>query len=394
MAVSFNLYYFSQTTGEFMQEAVQSFPQGLVAHSSLLSADLPDPAASSADVTFIEYREQVPQLDHWIEAMQQHSNPAVFLYLKEADTDTLLKALRLGVQECFVTTIPPEVFEKAVQRLLQFRNSGPSAGKSEVVALLGAKGGVGVTFMALNLAQTLVDHQREPVLLVDLDIRAGNVGSCLDINTRYTILDIIENFDGLDPQYLKGVIQQTESGLHVLPGPARLEDAELVHAHHIEKILPYIRSQNLYRWIIQDLGDILDELTLKALELSDLVLLVTLLTIPGLKAAKKILEMFHLLEFPDDRIHLVANCYNKDSDIKVAEARKFFEREFFMILRYDHNSVVRSLNEGQPLVKTLPRHRLSQEILVLANKLTPKTEDVEPHSWGIAGLKRFFRLRS
>ena len=333
-------------------------------------------------------------MNHWIETIQHHNgHGAIFLYLRQADTDTLLKALRLGVQECFVSTISREDFQKAIKRLLRTKNALQLGEKTQVIALLGCKGGAGVTFIAVNLAQALADHGQESVLLVDLDLRAGNVSSFLDIQARYTILDVIENFDRLDPQYLQDIIYHNESGLDVLPGPTRLEDSELVQAHHVDKILSYIRSQNLYRWILLDLGDVLDELTLKALELSDLVLLITVLTIPGLKDAKKILEMFQLLEFPEEKIQLVVNCYRKECDIKEAEAKKFLGQKFFSVLRYDHDSVVRSINEGQPLVKTQPRHRLSLDFLALAKELYPKEEDNGHRSWGLAGIKRLLQMR-
>jgi pilus assembly protein CpaE len=394
MAVSFNLYYFSQNTGEHMQEAVEAIPQGIVAHASLLSTALPDPAASGADVYFIEYKEQVPEIDHWIETIQHHNGQvAVFLYLRHADTNTLLKALRLGVQECFVTAIAEEDFQKAIKRLLKTKTSLQPGEKSQVIALLGCKGGAGVTFTTVNLAQTLADHRQEAALLIDLDLRAGNISSFLDIQPRYTILDVIENFDRIDPQYLSDIIYHNESGIDVLPAPTRLEDSELVQSSHIEKVLSYIKSQNLYRWILLDVGDVLDELSLKALELSDLVLLVTLLTIPGLRDAKKIIELFQLLEFPEDKIQLVVNCYRKDSDIKKAEAKKFLGQDFFSILRFDHNAVVQSINEGQPLIKTQPRHRLSLDFLGLAKQLSPQAEDNGHRSWGLANLKRLLHLR-
>jgi pilus assembly protein CpaE len=394
MALSFNLYYFSQETGEKMQQAIAAIPQGLVAHSFLMSKALPDPTASAADVYFIEYQEQVPKLNQWIETIQHHNGQgAIFLYIRQADTDTLLKALRLGIQECFVSTISQEDFQKAVKRLQDTKISLQPGEKTQVIALLGCKGGAGVTFVAANLAHALADHARESALLIDLDLRAANVNSFLDIEPRYTILDVIENFDRLDPQYLQDIIHHNESGLDVLPGPTRLEDSELVQAHHVDKILAYIRSQNLYRWILLDLGDVLDEITLKALELSDLVLLITVLTIPGLKDAKKTLEMFQLLEFPQDKIQLVVNSYRKECDIKEAEAKKFLCQEFFSILRYDHDSVVRSINEGQPLVKTQPRHRLSLDFLALAKKIAPDKEDSGQRSWGLFGIKRLLQMR-
>ena len=155
----------------------------------------------------------------------------------------------------------------------------------------------------------------------------------------------------------------------------------------------YIRSQNLYRWILLDLGDILDEISLKALELSDIVLLITLLTIPGLRATKKILETFQLLEFPEDKIHLVANCYNKECDINLAEAKKFLNHDLLATLRFDHTSVVQSINEGQPLVKTQPRHRLSLDFLELVQELYPNGDNNSNRSWGLGRFKKLLQRK-
>jgi pilus assembly protein CpaE len=393
MAIRFNLYYFSQTIGEYLQKVINSTSQGVVARAFLLSTTLPESLENGADVCLIEYDDQVPGFDKWIENIQHHTeHMAIFLYLREANTDTLLKALRLGVQECFVTQVSEDDLQRAIQRLLKAKTASNPGEKSQIISLLGCKGGAGGTFIAVNLTQSLAAIRQQSVLLLDLDLRAGNISSFLDIQPRYTILDVIENFDRIDPQYLKDIILTTESGIDVLPGPPRLEDSELVQPHHLEKILQYIRSQNLYRWILLDLGDVLDEITLKCLELSDLVLLITLLTIPGLRNAKKVLELFQLLEFPEDKIQLVANCFCKESDIQLGEAIKFLGQEFLSSIRFDHNAVVRSINDGKPLVKTQPRHRLSLDFSGLAKYLSPNGEDNQYRSWGLANLKRMLHL--
>jgi Flp pilus assembly CpaE family ATPase len=109
--------------------------------------------------------------------------------------------------------------------------------------LLGCKGGAGVTFTAVNLAQSLSAHRQEPVLLLDLDLPTGGICSILDLQPRYTILDLVENFDQIDPQYLKDIITTLEDGPDILPGPQRFEDSELLQTQHIDNILKYLRSQ-------------------------------------------------------------------------------------------------------------------------------------------------------
>jgi pilus assembly protein CpaE len=336
----------------------------------------------------------VDGLDQWIDGMQhQNDPPAVFLYLQQASTNTLLKAMRLGVQECFISQISEEDFQRAIERLLKLRKGLKHGEKTQVISLLGCKGGAGVTFLAVNLAQTMAVKMAEPVLLLDLDLRNSDVSSLLDIQPRYTILDVVDNFDRLDPQYLKAIVHSKDSGLDILPGPLRIEDSELIKAGTVDKILQYLRSQNLYRWIILDLGDSLDELTLKSLENADLILLITLLTIPGLRDAKKLLETLQLLEFGEDKIQILANCYSKEASINPEEAKKFLGRKFISLLRFDHDAVVRSINEGQPLVDTQPKNRLTIEIAELVQRLFLSENDNghRPGRW--ASLKRLLTLR-
>jgi pilus assembly protein CpaE len=392
MAVRFSLYCLSETTRDYLAGVINFSPQRIVSHTSLLSEPFPEQLNHDADVCFVEYDEQVSGLDLWIEEIQHLHQQAIYLYLREASTDSLLKALRLGARECFVSQISEDDFQKAIQRLFKIKTAPNAQEKTQIISLLGCKGGAGVTFIAVNLAQSLVSSLKEQVLLIDLDLRAGNISSVLDIQSQYSILDLIENIDRIDNQYLKDIIHSRESGLDVLPAPPRLEDSELVQAQHIEQILGYIRSENLYPWVLADLGDHLDEITLKAIEQSDLILLITLLTIPGLRAAKKIMEMFQLLEIGEEKLHLVANCHHKEADIKLAEAKKFLGQEFLAVLRYDHDAVVRSINDGRPLVDTQPRHRLSLDFGALVKELRQNGDDngQNPGRWG--SWKRLLRF--
>ena len=83
MAFRFNLYYFSQKTGEYLQEVVNATPKGVVTSSSLLANALPEPAHHEADVYFIEYDDRIPKLNQWIETIQhQNGQAAIFLYLR------------------------------------------------------------------------------------------------------------------------------------------------------------------------------------------------------------------------------------------------------------------------------------------------------------------------
>ncbi|MGQ9921591.1 MAG: AAA family ATPase [Desulfobacca sp.] len=398
MPVRFQLFYFNDTTGRYLEEAIRAFPQGVLSQVRQLPPSLagernPLPLETSADVWLLEYREDVPGLDERIAEVQQLADqPAIFLYLQQADTQTLLKALRLGVQECFIGQIQPEEFQQAIDRLQKVRRGLKPGERTKVVAIQGCKGGVGTSFLAVNLAHSLAARIADPVLLLDLDLHNSDISSILDIPPRYTILDVIDNFDRLDPQYLKDIVHRHNAGLDVLPGPPRLEDRELVRAEAVENILRYVRSQNLYRWLILDLGDVLDEVTFKGLEEADLLILVVQLTVPALRDAKKMLETFQLLEIGGEKIKVVANGYLPAVAIAPKDAEKFLGQPLVAALRLDHEAVTRSLNEGLPLVELLPSNRLSGEITQLTQLIFPHDCDNghRPGRW--LKIKNLLRL--
>ncbi len=397
MPVRFHLFYFAQDTGQYLESVLLAFPQGEVVEvkqlPSDLSGDTPMVASEGPmDIVMLEYQHGLNGLDQWIETLQHQSEPpAIFLYMEQADTHTLLKALRLGVQECFIGHIKEEEFAQAIGRLQRLRQRLKEGETTQIIGLLGCKGGVGVTFLAVNLAQALANEAAAPVLLMDLDLNNSDIGSFLDVPPRYSLLDVIEKYDSLDTQYWRDVVHRRDSGLEVLQGPLRLEDRELVRAGVVQSILAFLRGQFLYRYIILDLGDNLDEVTMKALEETDLLLLVVQLSVPALRDAKKLLEILILLEFPGEKIKLVANGYSPSVGIAPKEAEKYLGQELLQTLRFEHDAVIRSLNEGQPLVELWPRHRLSGEIQQLARLLAPASQDDQrPARW--ATLKRFLKL--
>lgn len=389
MAVRFGLYYFSETVGDYLQRVVNAMPLGLVSQAVLITDELPIPDEGQTDAWLIEYNEQAADMEAWLALIREKAEqPFIILYLREATAETLLKALRLGVQECFIQEIPTADFDKTIDRILRTKKDLESKGKTQVLAVLGVKGGLGVTFLALNLAQALV-MQKQPTLLLDLDLSPDGLISAVDMKPRYSILDVISNFDRLDPQYLKDILHGLPDGLQVLPGPDRLEDFELIQPYHVEKILQYLRAQQLFRWLVLDLGDSLHEITLKSLEQADPILVVISLTVPGLKAAKKVLEVLEMLHLDEKRLRLVANAYDKKSKVTPEEGEKFLGHKLVATLSFEPEAVWHSLNEGRPLVASQPKQRLAGQIFALAKGLQAEQEEAPSRlGWLTSWLKR------
>ncbi len=175
----------------------------------------------------------------------------------------------------------------------------------------GCKGGVGASFLIGNLAYILSRESQGQVLLVDLDLQYSQLVHFFDIKPRHSLTDLISHLEEMDNSYLQNLLQHYNKFLSLLPGPTHLEEAEAVTPEHIDKILSYLRNIQTFRWILVDAGHRMDEITLKALELSDNLVLVTAPSIPALANTRKWFELLHLLgsEVP---VELWLNAWDKN----------------------------------------------------------------------------------
>ncbi|MDD2904052.1 MAG: hypothetical protein PHU44_16630, partial [Syntrophales bacterium] len=150
MAIRFSLYYHSKENGEYLQKIINSSHQGMLVDTQSL-ANLPAKVNSGTDVIFLEYQEDDNKLDRWIEkTAADPQSPSIFLFLHEITTNSLWKALRLGVKECFTFPVRLEEFQEALERLPRLDNTLDLMENTRVVSCLGSKGGVGNTFLTTN----------------------------------------------------------------------------------------------------------------------------------------------------------------------------------------------------------------------------------------------------
>lgn len=389
MAIRFSLYYHSKENGEYLQKIINSSRQGMLVETQSL-ANLPVNVNSGTDVVFLEYNEEDPQLDRWIEKTTADSrNPAVFLFLQEISTNNLWKALRLGVKECFAFPIRPEEFQEALDRLPRPEVELGLAENTRLVSFLGSKGGVGNTFITTNVAYLLAQEQKGQVLVVDLDLRYGQVIYFYDVRPKYSIIDVIENFERIDSSYLQSLFHPYDKYLSLLPAPARLEEAEAVTPGHLEKILRYLKDLRVFRWILLDCCHQMDEVTLKALELSDDIFLVTNPSIPALSNAKKLLELLNLLDLGGAKASVLLNSWQKRGDLSESEVVSFLGREISSKITFDPSQVGRSINEGRPLGEMAPRHRVCLDLKTITTRLLG--DEHSRRSGGRSWIKRLLR---
>lgn len=314
----------------------------------------------------------------------------IFLTGKDPDPGLLLRAMRAGIKEYLVQPVTDGDFASAIERFRKrqgCRNPDTTT-KGKLVMVTGAKGGIGVTTVATNLAFELGRLEPGTTALLDLGRPMGEVPIFLDLEYRYTWADVAENIARLDATYLESAMTRHASGLWVLPSPGVLDEGGLEPAV-LRRLLAELRNR-FGRVVIDDNGS-LDDASLEALEAADVVLLVMALSLPCLARVKQILETLRTMRpLVCRKIQLVANRHLSASEIGVAEAEEILQQKIFWLVPNDYAATLSAINQGKPLAEAEPKSPATRAIAALAQELTqrklPKKEK--------AGLSLWKKLRN
>ena len=173
-------------------------------------------ASGLPDVVLVDVREQRTLLGVIPNIKRYHPSMGIAILCTSLDPALMLEAMRAGVNECVPEPVTKENVESAISRLLQ--QAGPTEGR--VFAIVGAKGGVGATTIAVNVAHALAQTPSE-VLLIDLNLSSGDTGTFFGAEPRFTVLEALENTHRLDEAFFRSLVVRTSSNLDLLAASPR-----------------------------------------------------------------------------------------------------------------------------------------------------------------------------
>jgi Flp pilus assembly CpaE family ATPase len=257
-----------------------------------------------------------------------HAAGVPVILLSGDDSEPLaLQLVQEGAQDYLVKgSCNGESLAKAIQYAVVRNASRPAAKagsafeQAALVGVMGVKGGVGATTIACNLAVELRRQTERETLLVDLDLDCGMVGFLMNAETEYTVLDAAANLERLDASFWGGLVGHYPGGLEVLRSPSTpgTTAPAMENLHQVLTI-----AQQLYRWVVVDLGapsrfsfDLLDKLSE--------VFLVTSTAVPALYEAKRALDGLRAAGFQGDRIRMIVNQLSNYEDMPEGELQRLF----------------------------------------------------------------------
>jgi pilus assembly protein CpaE len=247
--------------------------------------------------------------------------------------------------------------------------SKESSKEGKIISVIGSKGGVGTTTIAVNLAVSLAEKKSiQSVALVDMNLLFGDIPLFLEIEPKYNWSEITNRISRLNDTLLKNILSTDASGICVLPSPGYLINQNVATPDIMEHLLMLMRK--VFDFVIIDGGQSLDDISLKILELSNTVLLVSTLIPPCILNTNKLLNTFRDFGLStDEDIKIVVNRYLKKSNISIKEAETSLEKEIFWTIPNDYQTTVTAINEGKSLAQFAPRKAITNNFRKLATKL-------------------------
>jgi pilus assembly protein CpaE len=331
-------------------------------------ATLERSTAKTADVLIIDVRGRGSVPAEVSSLKRRHPKMGILLIAPSLDTNLMLEAMRAGVTEVITDPVSSEKLRGAVERLMgQFL---PKV-TGEVLAFVGAKGGVGTTTLAVNLATALAADRKSPVILVDLHTTTyGDAALLAGVDPRFSVLDAIENINRLDEAYIKGLVTRTEHHLDLLAAPDQ-PSARPLEMSRLKALLQKLIE--MYRWVVLDVP----HSDLALIDGLDPVFAATLVVTQELPALRHAAKLGALLQqrYGTQRVSMVISRFDAGADYGSDDIQKNIGLPVWGLLPADYKRVVAAANLGKPIVND-SSSRVGVVVKQLANKFvtTPRPE--------------------
>lgn len=266
-------------------------------------------------------------------------------------TETVIKAMREGAFEILRLPLIKEKFLKTLENIKNtFEGKRIKSDKCKTISVFSNKGGVGKTSIAMNLALELAKNTKENVALVDLNFQLGDITTFWDLKPTYNLSYMLKNSDTLNKDFLLNTLDKyKDTSLYILADPPYFKQAGFVSEKDIEKLFKVLKTS--FSYIIIDTTSGFGIKTMKALSLSDMVLLLTTMDLPALRNCQRCLELFDSEDFEDDKVKILVNRFMETDDIKVEDVENLLRKKIFWKIPNNYFTMMSANNLGVPVAE-------------------------------------------
>jgi pilus assembly protein CpaE len=290
---------------------------------------------------------------------RRYPSMGIAIVAQALDPELMLEGMRAGVSEAISEPLTAAALQSAIGRVAVQQTV---AVQSKVYAVIGAKGGVGATTIAVNLGAALA-QALDDALLIDLNFAAGDAAVFLGVEPRFTIAEALENTHRFDEAFLRSIVVRSGDGLDLL-GPSPRIAPGAIDGGRLRALLDFVTRH--YHAVVLDVPR-LDAALLDGLDWATAVLVVVNHELPTLRSAHRLVQA--LRQRYGDRVGVVVNRSEKNAEIGIEDIEKTVGVPIRHVFPNDYRTAVNAINKGQPLADNT-QGRLPESFHAFARELT------------------------
>ena len=291
----------------------------------------------------------------------------VVLLSSDRSPDFLISVMRAGVREVLSLPLVTEELDAALDRLSHKVKASVTI-DAKVIVLAPCKGGSGVTFLAANLAHafSVIAHKR--VLLIDMNPVFGDAALYLsDLKPARTLLDVCQDIHRLDINLLETSVLKISPLLSLLAAADDPDPAQEIQADHVERLLHIARLH--YDFIVIDTGRYINATAIRALDSADLICPVLQQSLPYLRDARRLLDIYASLGYRKEKIQCVLNRFESNAGLSLAEIERVLGQKIAQRIPNHFEIVNDSINQGRPVLQLARSSDISKALSTWVNRL-------------------------
>ncbi len=353
----------------------------------------PDPAEILPDVVLLDLgRDPDPffALAKYFRGVQPGIRIVACSPAAQPDSQMLLEAMRCGVQEFLAKPVQLGALQEVLERFVTEAGSAEKHHLEKLIAVMGSKGGVGASTVAVNLAVQMAQRSKKRVLLLDFARPLGNLHLMLDLHPRFGVRDAVENLHRLDTHFFSGLLVSHKTGVDLLPGVLQPEEWERINIPSLERVVNV--AQNAFDWVVMDLGSQFSTEWGPILKLALKILIVAEANVPALWALERRVLALLGSGLEPERVRVVINRWRRTDEDALKAVEKNIKQPIFACIPNDFRVVSEAINVGTPLMAN-HNNPLTTRFAQLASQLigvSPAAQQQRPpRSGGLSNLFTF-----
>lgn len=335
---------------------------------------------ATPNLLLVESTTPGPEMVLEIDRLAEHCDEGVEVMVIGATNDIPLyrQLVARGVSEYLVPPIQPLQIIRSISDLFTDPEA-PFMGRS--IAVVGAKGGVGSSTIAHNLAWSMAENARMNTTLVDLDISFGTTALDFNEDPAQTVVDALLDPDRADEAVVSRLVAKATDRLSLFAAPAMVAEVPEIEPDAYGKVIETVRKNTPY--VVLDLPHTWNGWVMDTLLNADEVVIVCQPDLASLRNGKNIIDQLTGARPNDAPPRLVLNMAGvpKRPEIPVKDFASAIGVEPSIVLPFEPHLFGMASNNGQMISETDPAAKPSLAIDHLASLITGQS--VETRSKGL-----------